>query len=114
MNVNELPDHIRRLNPHLFPRRSANLEPRPATLRPREMPAEKAHPRNHGRRAEIEIIEYRHRLHDPGGGCSKWIIDALVVGGLLPDDSAAFIEEPRHRQVKIGRDEAERTEVVIR
>lgn len=49
---------------------------------------------------DIHIHSKRHRLTDPGGVSDKWVVDALVTGGLLPDDSAKYIKGIPHTQEK--------------
>ena len=49
---------------------------------------------------DIHIHSKRHRLTDPGGVSDKWVVDALVTGGLLPDDSAKYVKGIPHTQEK--------------
>ena len=59
----------------------------------------------------IHIHSQRHRLTDPGGVSDKWVIDALVTGGLLPDDSAKYVKGIPHTQEKTKGPEV--TEITI-
>lgn len=61
-------------------------------------------------RVRITFYHKRLRLADPDGLSGKAAIDAIVANGILPDDSAKYVEEVRHFQVK-GR--PEETRVVI-
>lgn len=61
----------------------------------------------------ITVISYRKRLADPDGISAKAAIDGIVAEGLLRDDSAKEVREVRYRQVKVGRGEDEKTEIVI-
>jgi hypothetical protein len=42
----------------------------------------------------LSVCSRRHRLADPGGCSSKYVVDAIVSTGVLEDDSAKFIAEP--------------------
>lgn len=42
----------------------------------------------------------RRRLADPDGLCAKWAIDGLVESGILPDDSAEWVESVTFTQEK--------------
>lgn len=61
-----------------------------------------------GARWRIHVHSRRRRLADPDGVSAKWAIDGLVQGGLLPDDSAQFVE-----MVTFSQEKAERDETVI-
>jgi len=61
----------------------------------------------------ITVHSFRHKLADPDGLCCKWVIDALVAGGVLRDDRAEFVAEVRHRQTKVPKTEAERTLLIL-
>jgi len=41
---------------------------------------------------DLRIVSYRRRLADTDGLCAKWVIDAIVAGGLLEDDRQDCIE----------------------
>ena len=45
------------------------------------------------KRASIKVHSKRKRLADPDGISAKAIIDGLVLGGILQDDSAEFVSE---------------------
>ena len=64
-------------------------------------------------RCRIEIISYRYRLADADGISAKALIDGLILAEILPDDSPKYVKEVGFSQVKIGKDEMERTEVII-
>lgn len=62
----------------------------------------------------IRIIHYRHTLADSEGYCIKFAIDALVIGGILEDDSAKIIpQRPIELHYKIPKEEKEKTEIEI-
>ncbi len=61
----------------------------------------------------IRIVEYRHRLADPDGACAKYLLDAIISAGVLPDDSAKFVKKIEKEQIKVGRDKSEMTVVEI-
>jgi len=50
---------------------------------------------------DIRFTHYRRRLADPDNFCTKFFVDGLVEAGLLLDDSPQYVNEVRHRQVKI-------------
>lgn len=61
-------------------------------------------------RCRVYVYSKRHKLTDPGGRCDKYLIDAIVSTGVLPDDSALYIEEPIiATQEKIPKTQAEET-----
>lgn len=51
-------------------------------------------------RFRIHVHSRRRRLCDPDGVCAKSAIDGLVQGGLLPDDSAEYIDSVTFSQEK--------------
>ena len=61
----------------------------------------------------LRIFEYRHRLADPDGACTKYLIDSLVSSGLLQDDSSKFIKKIEKEQFKIDKTSPEKTIVEI-
>ncbi len=60
----------------------------------------------------VTVIHYRTRLADHGNLNAKYAIDALVAGGVLPDDRPEYVEE-RHVQKKVRNKRDERTEITI-
>jgi hypothetical protein len=66
------------------------------------------------RRCRITVLSKRHRLADPGGTSSKYIIDAIVSAGILADDSAKHVKEPiSETQEKIPKNQAEETIITL-
>ena len=61
----------------------------------------------------LTITHYRRRLADPDGLCPKYLIDCCVSAGLLPDDNAKEIADFRQKQIKVARQEDEKTVVDI-
>lgn len=61
----------------------------------------------------IHVRSFRHRLADSDGISAKAAIDGLVHAGILPDDSALYVEEVCFYQEKISKDDAEHTEIEI-
>ena len=59
----------------------------------------------------IHIHSFRKRLTDADGACSKYLIDAIVDAGILPDDKAQYVKEVTHSQEKTKGPEI--TEVTI-
>ena len=59
-------------------------------------------------RACLHIHSYRKRLTDPDGVSAKAVIDGIVKAGILPDDSAQFIE-----QISYGQEKADEEKTVI-
>jgi hypothetical protein len=57
--------------------------------------------------------QVRKRLTDPDGACSKYVTDALVDCGVLPDDTPKEVEGIRYEQRKAAKGEAEKTIVEI-
>lgn len=63
---------------------------------------------------DITVFEYRHKLPDHLGSSIKYIIDALVSAGILPDDNRKVIPlPPGHQVFQIGWDQDEHTDIVI-
>ena len=63
--------------------------------------------------AVLTVHSRRHRPTDADGIFSKWAIDAIVRGGVLPDDSPAYVKEVRHTQEKIPKDQTEETIITV-
>jgi len=82
-------------NPHRVASTATNDKPGAGN----EPLAEKEAPR-FDRPVNILIESHVKRLRDPDGNFCKYFIDAIVDRGLLQDDSAQFVQEIRHRQVK--------------
>ena len=61
----------------------------------------------------IIITHYRSRLCDPDNLNAKGVIDALVEGGLLFDDSAKEVQSITHDQVKVKSRDEEKTRITI-
>jgi len=57
----------------------------------------------------INIHSRRYRLTDADGCSGKAAIDGLVHAGVLPDDSAKYVEKVSHTQEKIKKPEIEET-----
>lgn len=58
------------------------------------------------------IVRFTHRtrrLADADAYIGKWFLDGLVEAGILRDDSPQYVQEVRHRQVKIEQWEEEQT-----
>lgn len=55
----------------------------------------------------------RYRLADSDGISAKYVIDALVLGGVLADDSPEFVKEVRFSQEKISKDKPEETIITV-
>lgn len=80
--------------------RTADVEPDPKHAAKAPDVRQEVHP--HYR---INVHSKRRRLADPDGVSAKAAIDGLVCGGLLPDDSAAWIEAVTFSQEKAEIDE---------
>jgi len=61
----------------------------------------------------IDIVEYRHRRTDYGGSSEKYLVDAIVTAGILPDDKPEIVKWIKKEQFKISKDQQERTVVLI-
>lgn len=59
-------------------------------------------------RCDINVHSRRKRLADPDGISAKAVIDALVIGGILPDDSAKYI-----RQVTFSQEQSQIEETIV-
>lgn len=57
----------------------------------------------------VLVTHHRKRLVDTGGASEKWAMDAIVRAGVLKDDSAKYIEDIRHKQIKVKKGEQEKT-----
>lgn len=79
----------RTTNPH------ANLEPNPCYA-----PDGTEKPATFNSPVRLRFTHYRKRLCDPDGLSVKAVIDALVAGKVLTDDSTKQVAEITHRQVK--------------
>lgn len=90
------------------PRKAPDVEPRAGHA---PLPAKEA--AGLDGQVDIRIVEYRKRLTDFDGGCSKYMLDALVEAGVLADDSLAYVQSVSRRQVKVDSEEQEKTEVTL-
>ena len=63
----------------------------------------------------ISIHSYRYRLADPDGISSKAVIDSLVKGGVLANDTAKEVKEVRYSQTQVYRSQGgvEKTVITI-
>ena len=61
----------------------------------------------------ITFVHVRTRLADSDGISGKAAIDGIVHAGILADDSPKQVTETRHRQIKAGRGEPEKTIVIL-
>jgi Holliday junction resolvase RusA-like endonuclease len=64
-------------------------------------------------RVNITVISYRKRRHDPDGVSVKAVLDGLIQRGILEDDSTDQVKEVTFKSCIIGKDEDEKTEVLI-
>ena len=60
----------------------------------------------------IHVHSKRNKLTDPDGCASKYVIDALVTAGVLPDDRPEIVSGVTHSQEKTKGPEI--TEITIR
>jgi len=74
--------------------------------KPIERPKRKADP---DERYALRFVHYRKRKVDPDNLSTKAFIDGVVRGGILPDDTAKYIDSIGHSQVLILEGENERT-----
>ena len=102
-------------------RRKDNIRPARLSVSPSDMepdscnePVAKKKAAGPNSQCCIDIISYRHCLCDAEGISAKALIDGMVHAGILPDDSPEYVKEVRFAQEKIGKEETERTEVIIR
>jgi len=63
-------------------------------------------------RFQLVVVSYRSRLIDCSNACVKWIEDAIVKTGLMPDDGPQYCPAPRFIQAKVRKSE-ERTEIYL-
>lgn len=82
---NDLAAHLARVD--LAAVQAAHVERRAGDAAQQAHAGKETHPR-----FRITVHSRRRRLADPDGLCAKWVIDGLVEGGLLPDDSAQYVE----------------------
>ena len=68
--------------------------------------------KTNGTRFSISITSFRTRLCDPDNLCGKHFVDCLRYSGLIPDDTAAFVDYSI-RQEKVAKKEDEKTEIII-
>ena len=61
----------------------------------------------------IVVVEYRHRQADTDGACFKYVLDALVSAGVCQDDDAETIGKIEKEQIKIAKDQLEKTVIRI-
>jgi len=64
-------------------------------------------------RVDIRIVERRRRLTDYGGSSHKYVVDALVSCGVLPDDRPEVVRRIGHEQERVGDGESEETVIEI-
>ncbi len=57
----------------------------------------------------IRFTHYVRRLADSDAYIGKWWTDGIVEAGILFDDSPEYVQETRHRQVKIEQWQEEKT-----
>ncbi len=62
---------------------------------------------------DITIHSRRRRLADPDGISGKWVVDAIVSSGIIPDDSAKYVKKVSFTQTKVSVSEPETTTVTI-
>ena len=79
----------------------------------RHAPAPSARPEKGDERYVFAVHEFRYKLHDPDAGWSKWVLDSLVTHGILHDDDSSIIQEVRHKQTKIPKDQIEYTVIEL-
>jgi hypothetical protein len=110
VKVNELPERYQRQIASQIgsSRPVADLEPSSG----HEPLAKKAPARLDGP-VVIRVIERRHRLPDRDGSSFKYMLDAIVSAGVLPDDNREIVREIERIEIKVGGDEAEETIVEI-
>lgn len=114
LDINDLPPALRKQAIQQLagqidlPGPAAHLEPRP-----RHAPARAQAPAGPDGSYRLCVVEHRHRLADPDGACCKYLLDALVSCGVLPDDSPRWIAGIEKSQVKVGRDAPEKTVVEV-
>lgn len=61
----------------------------------------------------VHVHSKRKRLADADGTSVKAVIDALVIGGIFPDDQPRYIQEVSQSQEKISSNEQEETIITI-
>lgn len=64
-------------------------------------------------RVDIRIVERRRRLTDYGGSSHKYVVDALVSCGVLPDDRPEVVRRIGHEQERIQDGAEEQTVIEI-
>lgn len=64
-------------------------------------------------RVDLRVVSFRVRICDPDGVSAKAAIDGCVHRGLLRDDSAKYIREVRHQQVKVKNQSEEKTLLIF-
>jgi len=78
-----------------IPGTATNVEQNPVDETQTQDEAKEAHPP-----VSIHIHSVRKRLTDSDGLCAKWLIDELVLSGLLVDDSPTYVESVTFSQEK--------------
>jgi hypothetical protein len=89
-------------------RPAPDLEPAPG-----HAPLAKKAPARFDGPVVIRVVEKRHRLPDRDGSSFKYLLDAIVSAGVLPDDDRKIVKEIERIEVQVARDEAEETIVEI-
>jgi len=87
---------------------SSNVEPDP-----RHAPLGKKKATRLDSPVNMHIHSRRYRLADPDGLSAKAVIDGLVLGGLLEDDSPEFVKKVTFSQEKIKKPLLEETIITI-
>jgi hypothetical protein len=96
-------------DPTTMPHRSAPVSLADVERHSRNALPPKARYRQLDRPCRCHIHSKRHRLADPDGVCGKYVLDAIVSAGVLPDDRSPFITEVSHSQEKVPTSEPEST-----
>jgi len=116
------------ISPGVWGQRAANSAPSPGPTQadklernPAEKPSGKTRAKKGGKKEnttgyyyQLVIVSYRARPIDASNGCPKYIEDAIVNQGLIPDDNIFFCPRPPifHQILDIKPDK-QRTEVFL-
>lgn len=107
LKLDDLPAHIKKLNPHFFGDRTQGAVTQQAVCD--EPLAEAAREESHSKRFRIRVTSFRSRLIDPDNLCPKYFIDCCRYAGLIPNDTSEDIV----LEVAQQKSSSERTEITI-
>jgi len=102
MNIEDLPPRYQQQALiQLAPKNKTTVSAANAKQNPGDEPLAKKEVKKLNGQVSVSVHSKRKRLTDSDGAFAKYVIDAIVTAGVLPDDSPEFIpESPKKTQEK--------------